>query len=89
MRELCNAFVRRRGPRPTAPQMMQTYRIISQHKAAIMASAGSSSLFEARVFADLYFATRADLLPVPQKASSRYSPRSYHYEMAVLPQTAI
>ena len=59
MRELCNAFVRRRGPRPTVPQMMQTYRIISQRKAAIMSSAGSNSLFEARVFEDLYFATRA------------------------------
>jgi hypothetical protein len=50
MHELCNAFLRRTGPRPTVPQMMQTYRIISQRKAAIMASAGSNSLFEARVF---------------------------------------
>jgi hypothetical protein len=41
------------------PQMLQTYRKISQRKAAIMASAGSNNLFEARVFEDLYFATRA------------------------------
>ena len=59
MKARVNAFVRRRRPRPTVSQMMQTYRIVSQRKAAIMASAGSNSLFEALVFEDLYFATRA------------------------------
>jgi hypothetical protein len=59
MRELCNAFVRRNGPRPTIPQMVKSYRIVARGKEAIMIDAGADSLFEARVFEDLVFAAKA------------------------------
>ncbi len=58
MRQLCNAFVRRRGPQPTVPEMMKTYRLVSRRVDAIMANAGARSIFEARVFADLSFAAQ-------------------------------
>jgi len=59
MRELCNAFVRRNGPRPTVPQMVKSYRMVARRKEAIMIDAGAYSLFEARVFEDLVFAAKA------------------------------
>lgn len=71
MRELCNAFVRRSGPRPNVPQMMRTYRLISRGKEAIMKNAGADNLFEARVFEDLFFATKA---AVEETAGTDYEP---------------
>jgi hypothetical protein len=58
MRELCNAFVRR-GPQPGVPEMMRTYRLVSRQVDNVLASAGTDSLFEARVFKDLCFVARA------------------------------
>jgi hypothetical protein len=59
MRELCSAFVRSRTARPVVPEMMRTYRELSRKLDAIMATAGSRSVFEARVFDDLCFAAKA------------------------------
>lgn len=59
MRELCSAFVRARTARPVVPEMMRTYRELSRKLDAIMATAGSRSVFEARVFDDLCFAAKA------------------------------
>lgn len=59
MRELCSAFVRSRTARPVVPEMMRTYRELSRKLDAIMAAAGSRSVFEARVFDDLCFAAKA------------------------------
>jgi len=59
MRELCSAFVRARTARPVVPEMMRTYRELSRKLDAIMAAAGSRSVFEARVFDDLCFAAKA------------------------------
>jgi hypothetical protein len=58
MRELCNAFVRR-GPQPGVPQMLRTYRRVRGQVDEVMRVAGATSLFEARVFKDLCFVTRA------------------------------
>ena len=60
MRELCNAFVRRRGPRPSVPEMMQNYRRVVRQLEAVLANAGANSVFEARVFEDLCFVARAN-----------------------------
>jgi len=60
MRELCNAFVRRRGPRPGVPEMMQNYRRVVRQLEAVLANAGANSVFEARVFEDLCFVARAN-----------------------------
>jgi len=59
MRELCSAFVRSRTARPVVPEMMRTYRELSRKLDAIMATAGSRSVFEACVFDDLCFAAKA------------------------------
>lgn len=59
MRELCSAFVRSRTARPVVPEMMRTYRELSRKLDAIMAAAGSRSVFEACVFDDLCFAAKA------------------------------
>ncbi len=59
MRELCNAFVRRRGPVPSVPDMMKTYRRVVRELDDVLANAGANSLFEARVFEDLCFVARA------------------------------
>ena len=58
MRELCNAFVRR-GPQPGVPQMLRTYRRVRRQVDEVMRVAGTTSLFEARVFKDLCFVARA------------------------------
>jgi hypothetical protein len=60
MRELCNAFVRRSGPRPTVPKMMHNYRRVVRQLEDVLANAGASSVFEARVFEDLCFVARAN-----------------------------
>jgi hypothetical protein len=57
MRELCNAFVRPTN-QPTVPEMMSTYRSVSRRLTKIMEDVGAESLFEARVFQDLCFATK-------------------------------
>lgn len=57
MRELCNAFVRP-GNRPTVPEMMIIYNLVSRRLKKIMADAGAESLFEARAFRDLCFVTK-------------------------------
>jgi hypothetical protein len=53
MRELCNAFVRTAG-RPRVPEMMSTYRELRRLVPEVLSRAGSGSVFEARVFDDLY-----------------------------------
>ena len=58
MRELCNAFVRTGGSRPTVPQMLRTDNVITRAKRAILTDAGTENLFEARVFEDLVFITK-------------------------------
>ncbi len=52
MRELCNAFVRT-AQRPGVPEMMVNYRELRRLIPAVLARAGASSVFEARVFEDL------------------------------------
>lgn len=59
MRELCNAFVRPRGPRPSVPDMMRTYRRVGRRLDHVMTMAGANSVFESRVFEDLCFVARA------------------------------
>jgi hypothetical protein len=59
MRELCNAFVRRRGAVPSVPDMMKTYRRVVRQLDDVLVNAGANSLFEARVFEDLCFVARA------------------------------
>jgi len=54
MRELANAFQRTRN-RPSVPEMMRTYRILSRSSARIIADAGAKDLFEARAFQLLCF----------------------------------
>ena len=55
MRELGNAFVQR-GPQPTVPEMMRTYRRVVSELDAILTNAGTNGLFEARAFKDFCFA---------------------------------
>jgi hypothetical protein len=62
MRELGNAFVRR-GPQPTVPEMMRTYRQVVRKLDEIRTKAGTNSLFEARVFKDLCFAAKLNAMP--------------------------
>lgn len=59
LRELCNAFIRPAKQMPTIPQMMTSYRELSAAAPQLQREAGAVSLFEARVFADLYFAAKA------------------------------
>jgi hypothetical protein len=59
LRELCNAFIRPAKQMPTIPQMMKSYRELSAAAPQLQREAGAVSLFEARVFADLYFAAKA------------------------------
>jgi hypothetical protein len=59
MRELCNAFVRPQAQMPSVPEMLYGYRILARKAEDIRRNAGSGSLFEARVFEDLYFAAAA------------------------------
>lgn len=57
LRELNNAFVRTRN-RPTVPQMMQTYRLVSRRLAEILKDAGAKTLFEASAFQSLCYAAK-------------------------------
>ena len=57
MRELCNAFVRRRF-RPTVPGMMKAYRLISKHADLLTQNSGGDSIFAARAFEDLCVAAK-------------------------------
>jgi hypothetical protein len=41
------------------PEMMRTYHIVFREIGEVLASAGTNSLFEARVFKDLCFVARA------------------------------
>jgi hypothetical protein len=59
MRELCNSFVRPRALMPSVPEMISGYRVLSRSADAIRRHAGAATLFEARVFKDLYFAAAA------------------------------
>lgn len=52
MRELCNAFVRKRK-RPTVPFMMAAYRKLRRRLPLILHDAAGRSVFEARVFDDI------------------------------------
>jgi hypothetical protein len=54
MRELSNVF-RRPKNQPTVPQMMATFNAISRGSAKILQEAGTTSLFEARVFQELCY----------------------------------
>jgi hypothetical protein len=55
MRELCNAFVRRRQ-RMTVPQMLAIHRELKRRVPALMHSSGAASVFEPRIFDDLVIA---------------------------------
>lgn len=59
MRELCNAFVRH-GAAPSVPEMMRTYRRVVGQLNEVLINAGTTSVFEARVFEDLCFVSRAN-----------------------------
>jgi hypothetical protein len=52
MRELCNAFVRTR-PRPSVPEMLRAYRLVSRQLEQTLRTAGAKTIFEARIFSDL------------------------------------
>jgi hypothetical protein len=54
MRELSNVFRRARN-QPTVPEMMTTFNAISRRSAKILTEAGTTNLFEARVFRDLCY----------------------------------
>jgi hypothetical protein len=66
MRELRNIFKRTRN-QPTVPEMMSTFHTITRRYPSILARAGATSVFEARIFDDLCYEARgaalsADLL---------------------------
>ena len=65
MRELCNAFVRQSPhERASVPEMMKTYRAVSQRAEEILDQSKARSLFEASVFRQLYLAAgKAASLP--------------------------
>ncbi len=63
MRELCNAFVRP-GPQPSVPDMMRAYRRVVLRLDEVLATAGTTNLFEARVFRDLCFVAGANATDV-------------------------
>ncbi len=52
MRELCNAFVRRKN-RPSVPQMIQTYESLRRSVPELKRHCGAQTIFEARIFRDL------------------------------------
>ena len=52
MRELCNAFVRRKN-RPSVAQMMQTYTFLHRSVPELKQHSGAQTIFEARIFRDL------------------------------------
>ena len=55
MRELCNAFVRRRHA-VTVPEMLSIHRELKKQIPDLMQRSGATSVFEARIFDDLLFA---------------------------------
>jgi len=57
MRELCNAFIRRKF-RPTVPKMMAAYRVVVRQIPDLIENAGESSIFTARIFEDLCLAAK-------------------------------
>lgn len=57
MRELRNIFRRTRN-QPTVPEMMSTFHTISRRSRSILAAAGATDLFEARIFEDLCYEAR-------------------------------
>ncbi|HWG21575.1 MAG TPA: hypothetical protein VG225_13680 [Terracidiphilus sp.] len=57
LRELNNAFVRTRN-RPTIPEMMKAYRLVSRRQFEIAKAAGAKSLFEASAFQGLCYAAK-------------------------------
>jgi hypothetical protein len=61
MRELCNMFVRH-SVRPDVADLMEMYRAIRGTVPRIQSKAGSRSLYEPRIFADLCYAA-TDLAP--------------------------
>jgi hypothetical protein len=58
LRELNNAFVRTHN-RPSVPDMLQAYQLVSRRLKAIVEDAGAKSLFEASAFQSLCFAAKA------------------------------
>ena len=52
MRELCNAFVRRRD-KPTVPAMMNTYTALQRYVPRLKKETGANTIFESRMFAEL------------------------------------
>jgi hypothetical protein len=62
MRELCNAFVRPRGPRPTVPDMTRTYRRTTRQLEDVLRNVETQNVFEARVYEDLCFVARTNSL---------------------------
>lgn len=54
---LCNAFVSR-TQRPTVPRMLRVYRLLRRAIPDLQRDAGSSDLFQARVFNELVIAAR-------------------------------
>lgn len=57
MRELNNAFIRTHN-RPTVPDMIRAYRIVSRRLTEIVRESGAKSLFEASAFQGLSYAAR-------------------------------
>lgn len=55
MRELCNAFVRRKQ-RTTVPEMLGIHLEVMKRLPALMRASGAVSVFEPRIFDDLLFA---------------------------------
>jgi hypothetical protein len=54
MRELCNAFVRRKQ-RTTVPEMLGIHLEVTKRLPAMMRASGAASVFEPRIFGDLLF----------------------------------
>ena len=55
MRELCNAFVRRKR-RVTVPEMLEIHRELKKQVPGLMRRSGAASVFEPRIFDDLLIA---------------------------------
>jgi hypothetical protein len=55
MRELCNAFVRRKR-RVTVPEMLEIHRELKKQVPGLMRRSGAASVFEPRIFDDLLLA---------------------------------
>lgn len=73
MRELGNAFVRRGHSQPAVPQMMWTYRRLRKHVLELQESAGTQTLFEARIFGDICVAASKLAGEMRQRTASQNS----------------